>query len=614
MAEAIEIANAYIALTTKMPGVKKDIESALGDVDSGGTGNSVGKKFMGGVKGGALAVAAVAGAAVVGTLGVALTKGFSRLTGIDNATAKMKGLGFTADETQGLMDNALESVKGTAFGLDSAAGVAAQLAASGIGPGEKMAGILSTVANSAAAAGGSMDEMGSIFAKAATQANGVQNDVISQIADRGIPIYQALADQMGVTAGEVFKMASEGKVDFETFAAAAESAAGGVAEAMGGTVQGSMQNLTASLGRAGAGLLGGVFDELAPTIQAATKAMGPLEDIAADLGKQIGEFLAPGFEFLRDLLDGGFDFSQFAELLSYFSPLQLAFQVLQPVLPMIMDTLGQVFQILGDAAGQILPVLLPVLSQIVAVFAEFMSEVLPPLMPLIIQLAELVSDVLLAVLPLLDPLLQLVEAIFPVLAAVIDALMPYIGGLVDAIGSLLMPIVDGLVDTLDGLITFLTGVFTGDWEMAWQGVQDIFAGIWNTIVGIGEGAINGLIDIVNGLLGTINTVGGWLSDITGGAVDFTIGEIPHVDFGAAKFAAGGIVPSSNGGTLGIVGEAGRDEAIIPLPDDWRSNGLAGLGSDGPLVQVDVHGAPGMDETVIGQTAGASAAYQLSMVG
>ncbi|MCB8043635.1 tape measure protein [Microbacterium oxydans] len=70
-----------------------------------------------------------------------------------------------------------------------------------------------------------MEEMGSIFNKAATQANGVQNDVISQLADRGIPIYQALADQMGVTAGEVFKMASEGKVDFETFSKAAEAAA-----------------------------------------------------------------------------------------------------------------------------------------------------------------------------------------------------------------------------------------------------------------------------------------------------------------------------------------------------------------------------------------------------
>jgi len=509
VADAIEIANAYVALTTKMPNVKKDIESELGGVDASGAGKGLGDKLMGGLKFGALAGAAVVGGGIVATIGVALTKGFSRLSGIENATAKMQGLGFSAEETQGLMDNALESVKGTAFGLDSAAGVAAQLAASGLGPGEEMAGILSTIANSAAAAGGSMDEMGSIFAKAATQANGVQNDVISQLADRGIPIYQALADQMGVTAGEVFKLASQGKVDFETFAAAAESAAGGVAEAMGGTVQGSLQNLTASLGRSGAGLLGGIFTELAPTIQAITKAMGPLEDVAGDLGTQIGEFLAPGFELLRTLLDGGFDFSQFAELLSYMSPLGLAFQVLQPILPMIMDTLGQVFSILGDAAGQILPVLLPVLSQIVAVFAQLIAEILPPLMPLVIQLAELLSEVLLAVMPLLDPLLQLVEAIFPVLAGVIEALMPVIEGVVDAIGSLLMPIVDGLVDTLGGLIDFLVGVFTGDWEKAWQGIVDMFAGIWNTIVGIVEGVINGVIDLINGFLGGLNKVGGW---------------------------------------------------------------------------------------------------------
>src|SRR5690606_5906969 len=149
---------------------------------------------------------------------------------------------------------------------------------------------------------------------------------------------------------------------------------------------------------------------------------------------------------------------------------------------------------------------------------------------------------------------------------------------------------------------------------AWEGIVGIFEGIWNTIVGIVEGVINGVIDLINGFLGGLNKMGEWLDDISGGSVGFEIGTIGHVSFDAAKFAEGGIVPSSNGGTLGVIGEAGRDEAVIPLPDDWRSNGLAGLGSDGPVVQIDVHSAPGMDETVVGQTAGASAAYQLSMVG
>src|SRR5690625_3396662 len=170
--------------------------------------------------------AVVAGGAIAGVAGTALVKGFGRLRAIEHAQATMRGLGHDADAVRQIMDNALASVKGTAFGLGEAATSAASAVAAGIEPGEALTGHLSNVANNAAAAGISMEEMGQVFNRAATQANGVQNDVISQLADRGIPIYQALAEQLGVTAGEVFKLASEGKVEFETFSAAAEQAAG----------------------------------------------------------------------------------------------------------------------------------------------------------------------------------------------------------------------------------------------------------------------------------------------------------------------------------------------------------------------------------------------------
>ena len=74
-----------------------------------------------------------------------------------------------------------------------------------------------------------MDEMGGIFNKVASIGK-AQNDVLSQVADRGLPIYQALADQLGVTTDEVFKMASAGEIGFAEFEAAMTQAAGAVAE------------------------------------------------------------------------------------------------------------------------------------------------------------------------------------------------------------------------------------------------------------------------------------------------------------------------------------------------------------------------------------------------
>lgn len=252
--------------------------------------------------------AVVAGGAIAAVTGTALVKGFGRLQAIENAQAKLRGLGHDADSVRVIMDNALASVKGTAFGLGEAATVAASAVAAGIQPGEALTGHLSNVANMAAAAGTSMEEMGGIFNKAATQVNGVQNDVISRLADRGIPIYQALADQMGVTAGEVFKLASEGKVDFETFSAAAEAAAGTVADEMGTTLGGAFQNTLAALGRVGANLMSRVYPYFSEFFLSAIEFLGPLEEKAAEVGEAVGRWMERGAEavktFIQEFRDG----------------------------------------------------------------------------------------------------------------------------------------------------------------------------------------------------------------------------------------------------------------------------------------------------------------------
>lgn len=629
---AVELATAYVSIVASTGELKKSIVSELGgmDKDAQRRGAGIGGSLMKGIGGAALGGAAVVAAGAVATLGVALTKGFARLNSIDQATAKMEGLGFAAQDVDGLMANALDSVKGTAFGLGDAATVAAQLAATGIGPGEEMASTLKTIANTAAAAGGSMDEMGSIFAKVASSGK-AGNDSLQQLSDRGIPIYQKLSEQLGVSTEDVFELASAGDISFAQFSAAAEAAGGNVAAAMGGTVQGSFENLQASLGRIGAGLLGGVFDQIAPLLQNITANLAPLEEKAAAFGQTIGELIkvvSVGFtgnlmeedsflplglvenaimfgEVLRSIFDAvGPLIGQIFELGAQFSPVMLAFQVLGPVIPLIASTLGEVASVIGGALGQVLTALMPVLTQVVGVFSQLLAQILPPLMPIIVQLAGIISQVLLAVLPLIDPLMQLITAIFPILETVIAAIIPVIQGVVDAIAAVLIPVVDTLVAVLGGVITFLTGVFTGDWEKAWQGIQDIFSGLFEGIQSIGIGVINGLIDIINGFTEGLNEVGNFVSDVTGGTIDFEIGKIPHL-------AEGATVLPRRGGTLAVLAEAGRAESVVDtgLLNRALAEGIGGSGS-GKSVQMDIHPAPGMDEMTIGRIAAERLDYEL----
>lgn len=289
------IGKAVVEVGADTSNVSKDVKKSLGASfkESLGITNKSGKS-LGERLGSALGTATrrtvkVGMAAVAGVIGASLVKGFGRLKAIDEAKAKMRGLFSEAQVQAGIVDKVMEnasaSVKGTAFGLGEAATVAAAAVAANIKPGKELATHLTRVANNAAAAGVTMDEMGSIFNKAATQANGVQNDVISQLADKGIPIYQKLAEQMGVTAGEVFKMASQGKIDFATFSKAAEEAAGTVAAEMGTTFSGSLANLWAALGRAGANFLDGLYSKMAPTFMLITTKLGTVEDKAKQWGE-----------------------------------------------------------------------------------------------------------------------------------------------------------------------------------------------------------------------------------------------------------------------------------------------------------------------------------------
>lgn len=393
MATAVEIANAYLALTVKAPGAKRDIEKALGDTPSAGdkVGRSLGDRLVSSASKVVKVGAATLGATISAAAGTAIFKGFQRLNAIDVARAKLTGLGNDANAVEQIMQNALTSVRGTAFGLGDAATVAAQAVAAGIKPGKALEGVLKTVANTAAAAGTDLSEMGSIFSKAMSQANGIQNDVLSQLADKGIPIYAALGKQMGVTAGEVFKLASDGKINFDQFAAAATAAAGTVASEMGGTVPGSFSNFIASLGRIGAGLLGGVFPQIAPMLQTVTTALGPLEDAAGAVGAKVGQVLAPAFEWFMRLVQGKVDFSPFVELWTTLSPIAVMFRALEPILPVVSQALRDIGTAVGGALVPVLPALVSLMDAVVPLLTTALVAALPLVVVLIQSLSGAVS-------------------------------------------------------------------------------------------------------------------------------------------------------------------------------------------------------------------------------
>lgn len=240
-------------------------------------------------------------------VGLTLVKGFDRLKGIDEARAKLKGLGHDAESIEEIMNSALTSVKGTAYGLDEAATTAASAVAAGIKPGKELTRYLSLTADAAAIAGSSMSEMGSIFNKVQTS-QVAYTEELEMLADRGVPIYAWIAEEAGVAQGAVKELASDGQISSELFLNAVEKNIGGAAKIMGeSSLTAAVANINASLSRIGANFLdageqgGGFFSQVKPLLAELNEELGLVEDKAADLGVKFGKTFTNVVNKLKEL-------------------------------------------------------------------------------------------------------------------------------------------------------------------------------------------------------------------------------------------------------------------------------------------------------------------------
>jgi phage-related protein len=118
-----------------------------------------------------------------------------------------------------------------------------------------------------------------------------------------------------------------------------------------------------------------------------------------------------------------------------------------------------------------------------------------------------------------------------------------------------------LLRTISGIIDFVTGVFTGDWKKAWGGIQTIFGGIINDIKTIFKAAIDFIWGKIQWVISKVEWVGKKVKGVMDKIPSVGLPSFSMPKFKLPFFAEGGIVTKP---TLGMVGEGGESEAIIPL--------------------------------------------------
>ncbi|MDO4649457.1 MAG: hypothetical protein Q4B26_12475 [Eubacteriales bacterium] len=168
----------------------------------------------------------------------------------------------------------------------------------------------------------------------------------------------------------------------------------------------------------------------------------------------------------------------------------------------------------------------------------------------------------------LAPCIKWISAnVLPVISPILSTLQTSIFGFFGGVGQ----VVNGILQHLSGLIKFITGVFTGDWSGAWEGIKQMFQGfgtsfggviewlknsqlgqliswiagtftsdwsnvwenvksifsdVFDSLIELAKGPINSVIGLINGLIEKINGRLGWIEN-------------------TMKFSVGGTIPIIN---------------------------------------------------------------------
>lgn len=220
----------------------------------------------------------------------------------------------------------------------------------------------------------------------------------------------------------------------------------------------------------------GVMERIGLAARQAFDGLGPIVS-------SVGALLAPLLPMFSALVP------QVFALFHALSPTSLIFQALMPVLPQIAAAIGGVL-------AAILPLALSLGSQLLPIITQLVSAVLPPLI-------DIFNNIFTAIAPLIT---QIAGLLIPIIQALMPVVVTVFGVIADVIKS--------AMQIVQGVIQVVTGLITGNWSKVWEGIGNVFGGIWNTIVALVGGAIKVVWSVIqSGLSLAAGIVGSILGNI-----------------------------------------------------------------------------------------------------
>lgn len=291
------------------------------------------------------------------------------------------------------------------------------------------------------------------------------------------------------------------------------------------------------------GFLVGAFGGLQVAAGFVSAAVGflasPFGIAVAAIGAAIaaGVLLYQNWDMAKDKVQGLIDTIQPAFAAIKTAALNLATAVEETwttyVVP-VLDSAKTAIQSLWEIVIQFWEgIVYPIIQEIMAVILELWNDSLKPLWD---KITDLVQSVIALVQVLCQWVVAIIAAIVQavlelwnqVLAPLISWLLatfgPVFKDVFNAIGTVVKTIIKVICDKIDmaltalkGIIDFLTSVFKGDWEGAWNAIKQIFFGVFDSLHKKAADVLNGIKELVGNVVQGVKDLVGGLGDL-GGAI------------------------------------------------------------------------------------------------
>lgn len=227
-----------------------------------------------------------------------------------------------------------------------------------------------------------------------------------------------------------------------------------------------------------------------------------------------------------------------------------AFTFVGSTITKVMPYINRIAKVIGSVLVFAVNAVSPVLSKMASTFSTVFTSVF-----------NIVSKIVNKLKPVFNGIGIVIKAVMTVVKTEITTAFRIAANVIESAAGSIKQVISGITKVFNGILDFISGVFTGNWKKAWEGVKNIFGGCFEALAGLCKVPINAVIGLINSAIEGINSISVDIPDgiplVGGKHIGFSIPKIPALAKGTPNWLGG----------LAQINEKGGE--IVDLPKGTR---------------------------------------------